>query len=193
MDIYEVQSAEVATNGQGAPIWLVSMLKPDGTIHCHAFPPSAIAWRMAEYGFDAVDEALDVILHEPFAADPMDRFGKLADPAVQAGMLVRLPGASADEPIRLHNAPTIAAAREAHRLRIADAKKRVQVKPPKGKTNPLDAIRRQHGVTADGLRVKTALVDAARCGVRGEPVPEETRRILDALQPHFASKEMTGA
>lgn len=188
MDEYVVQSAEKTWNSQGVPIWLVSMLKPDGTIHCHAFPPPAVEWRMAEYQLDSVDEALDMVLHEPFAVDPLDRFQKLPDPAARAGMVTRLPGRASEEPVRLHNAPTIADAREAHRLRIADAKARVQVTPPKGKPDPLDIIR-QHGVTEQGLRIKTALVDAARCGVRGEPIPEETRRVLAEVHPTYRTRE----
>lgn len=185
MDIYEVQDVEMTTTRQGQPIWLVSMLKPDGTVHCHAFPPATVEWRMAEYGV-ALDEALDIVLHEPWAVDPMDPVQPRPDPA--ARMTVRRPGSAVDEPIRLHNAPTISDAREAHRLRIADAKTRIQVKAPKGKPDPLDAIR-QHGVTEDGLRIKTALVDAARRGARGEPVPEETQRILASALGYRTSEE----
>jgi hypothetical protein len=188
MDIYEVLAAEATTTAQGTPIWMVSMRKPDGSVHCHTFPPSTIEWRMAEYAFDTIDEALDVVLHEPWAVDPTDPMQTHADPAAKAGMSVRRPGTAAPEPVRLHNAASVADARAAHRLRIADAKTRVTVQPPKGKPDPLDAIRR-HGVTEDGLRLKTALVDAARCGVRGEPLPEETRRVLAALNPYYASKE----
>lgn len=195
MDTYEVQAVEMTTNGQGTPVWLVSMLKPDGTLHDHAFPPSAIEWRMAEYGLDSVDEALDIVLHEPFAVSPQDHGRRLPDPAEKAGMVTRLPGRTVDEPIHLHNAPTIAAAREAHRLRIADAKTRVRVRPlAKGKGDPLDVIR-QRGVTENGLRIKTALVTAARCGVRGEPVPDEALRVLDEITPAYmkAKKEAARA
>lgn len=194
MDTYEVQSAEQTTNGQGTPIWIVAMLKPDGTIHCFAFPPSAIEWRMAEYELDTIDEALDMVLHEPWATSPMDQLKARDDSATRVGMVVRTPGPVEDyEPIRLHNADTIDDAREAHRLRIADAKTRVHVKPPKGKADPLDAIRSRHGVTEEGLRLKTALVDAARRGVRGEPVPDETRRVLAEIPGHRSSEEMLRA
>lgn len=194
MDEYVVQSAEKMTNGQGTSIWLVSMLKPDGTIHCHALPPAAIEWRMAEYGLDSVDEALDILLHEPFATSPMDPLKAREDAAFRVGMVVRMPGpVEGYEPIRLHNADTISDARAAHRLRIADAKSRVQVRPPSGEADPLDAIRQQHGVTEEGLRLKTALVDSARCGLRGEPVPEETRRILATIPEQRTSEELTRA
>jgi hypothetical protein len=194
MDDYVVQSAEKMTNGQGVPIWLVSMLKPDGTIHCLALPPSAIEWRMAEYGLDDTDEALDMVLHEPWATSPTDPLQARDDAAVRVGMVVRTPGPVEDyEPIRLHNADSISDARAAHRLRIADAKKRVQVTAPKGREDPLDAIRQQHGVTEEGLRMKTALVDAARCGMRGEAVPEETRRVLAELPENRLMEEISRA
>lgn len=188
---YEIEAVEVVATAQGDWVWRVDMRKPDGSLHCHSFPPKAIEWRMAEYGLDSVDEALDMVLHEPYAVDPLDTFRDAAglDPVARAGMTVRLAGKAAAEPVRLHNAPTIADAREAHRLRIADAKTRVRVRPPKGKTDPLDVIREQHGVTEAGLRVKTALVDAARCGVRGEPVPEKTRRVLAEIHPAYRTSE----
>lgn len=193
---YEIEAVEATVTAQGGRGWRVDMRKPDGTLHCHAFPWSAIEWRMAEYSLDSVEEALDMVLHEPYAVDPLDTFRDAAgrDPAARAGMTVRLAGKVAAEPVRLHNAPTIADAREAHRLRIADAKTRVRVLPPKGKKDPLDVIREQHGVTEGGLRVKAALVTAARCGVRGEPVPEETRRVLAEIHPTYrTSEEMTRA
>lgn len=190
MDEYVLQSAEQATNGQGMQIWLVSMVKPDGSLHCHAFPPSAIEWRMAEYGLDTVDEALDVVLHEPWATSPADPLKARDDAAVRAGMVVRTPGPVEDyEPIRLHNADTIDDAREAHRIRIADAKTRIQVVAPKGKRDPLDTIRHQHSVTAEGLRQKAALVDAARRAARGETVRPEPDIIVDPEARRRSVKE----
>lgn len=191
MGTYEVLAATATTTGAGTPIWMVSMLKPDGQIHCHAFPPSTIEWRMAEYGFDS-EEALDCVLHEPWAADPQDPVKAKDDPAVRQGMIVRVPGAVVDyEPVRLHNADSITEARAAHRIRIADAKTRVTVLPPKGKADPLDVIRQQSGVTEEGLRHKSALVAAARRSVRGEEIPvgPSTR----ALEAAAAAKEKSRA
>ncbi|MFI6854479.1 hypothetical protein [Streptomyces sp. NPDC050416] len=179
MDIYQVETVEATTTAQGTPIWMVSMRKPDGSIHAHTFPPSTIEWRMAEYGLDSVDEALDIILHEPWATDPTDPIAGREDPAVRAGMTVLQAGAATAEPIRLHNAPTIADAREAHRLRIADAKTRIRITPPKGKQDPLDIIRQQHGVTGEGLRQKAALVDSVRRAMRGEPAPRNADIVID--------------
>jgi hypothetical protein len=193
MDIYQVESAEATTTAQGTPIWMVSMRKPDGTIHAHSFPPSTIEWRMAEYGLDTVDEALDIILHEPWAADPTDPTRAREDPAALAGMTVLRAGAKVAEPIRLHNAPTIADAREAHRLRIADAKTRIRITPPKGKQDPLDIIRQQHGVTGDGLRQKAALVDSARRALRGETTPTKPDIIVDPESHARTVKETSRA
>jgi hypothetical protein len=179
MDIYQVETVEATATAQGTPIWMVSMRKPDGTIHAHSFPPSTIEWRMAEYGLDSVDEALDIILHEPWAADPTDPMQAREDPAALVGMTVLQAGAAAAEPIRLHNAPTIADAREAHRLRIADAKTRIRITSPKGQQDPLDIIRQQHGVTGEGLRQKAALVDTARRAVRGETTPHKPDIVID--------------
>ncbi|NUT50094.1 MAG: hypothetical protein HOV94_22705 [Saccharothrix sp.] len=193
MDEYVVQSAEKTSNRQGQLIWLVSMLKPDGTIHCHAFPPSAVEWRMAEYQLGDVDEALDIVLHEPFATNPADPLQARDDAAVRVGMVVRAPGRALDyEPITLHSADTIKDARDAHRIRISDAKTRVHVKAPKGKPDPLDAIR-QYDVTDEGLRQKAALVDAARRSVRGEAPTPQPDIIFDPEVRHRGMKEDTRA
>lgn len=179
MDEYVVQSAERTRTSQGGAIWLVAMLKPDGTIHCHAFPPSIIEWRMAEYELDSVDEALDIVLHEPFATSPTDPLHARDDAALRAGMVVRAPGPVLDyEPIHLHNADSIADARQAHRIRISDAKTRVTVRPGKVNKDPLDAIR-QHGVTQEGISSKAAAVDAARRAYRGERPPPRPDIIFD--------------
>jgi hypothetical protein len=42
------------------------------SLNLHTFPESALEWKAAEYGLTAVEEALDVILYEPFEA-PADR------------------------------------------------------------------------------------------------------------------------
>ncbi|AVH60014.1 MULTISPECIES: hypothetical protein [Streptomyces] len=193
MDIYEVQGVEATATTQGTPIWMVAMGKPDGTIHAYAFPPSIIEWRMAEYQLDTVDEALDIVLHEPWATNPLDPLTRRDDAALRQGMVVRAPGPVVDyEPIRLHNADTIDDARTAHRIRIADAKTRVRVTPPKGKPDPLDIIRTRHGVTDEGLRQKAAHVDAARRSYRGEAVPGDPSLAIES-QARQRLKEATSA
>jgi hypothetical protein len=161
-------------SGGGVPCWRVAHQRPDGRIHEHVFPQTTLEWRMAEYGLPTIDEALDVVLHEPWAIDPADQMLARDDAATRQGMVTRVKGPVVDyEPTRLHNADSIDDAREAHRIRIADAKARVHVVPPKGKPDPLDTIRARHGVTDAGVREKAALVDAARRAYRGEaPTPQ---------------------
>lgn len=162
------------TSGGGTPCWMVTYQLADGRIHGHVFPQETLEWRMAEYGLDSIDEALDVVLHEPWAITPSEPWLIPADAATRAGMVVRVKGPVVDyEPIALHNADSIDDARTAHRIRIADAKTRVHVVPPKGKPDPLDTIRQRHGVTDDGIRNKATLVDTARHANRGEaPTPQ---------------------
>jgi hypothetical protein len=157
MDLYEVQTVEATTTTQGTPIWMVSMRKPDGGIHCHAFPPSVIEWRMAEYGLTDIDEALDVVLHEPYLPDGRGR----DDAAVRVGLVTSTrPDAEA---ITLFNAASTADAQAAHLARIADVKAaRVRVAASGKGADPLDVIRRNHQVTPAGVRMKRELVDVAR-------------------------------
>ena len=162
------------TSGSGTPCWMVTYQLADGRTHGHVFPQATLEWRMAEYGLDTVDEALDVVLHEPWAITPSEAWLIPADAATRQGMVTRARGPAVDyEPIQLHNADSIDDAREAHRMRIADAKTRVHVVKPKGKADLLDVIRDRHGVTDDGIREKAALVDAARRAHRGE-LPQPT-------------------
>lgn len=46
--------------------WGVDTQGPDGVWRRHAFPPEALHWRAAEYGYDPTDATrlLDVVLHE---------------------------------------------------------------------------------------------------------------------------------
>lgn len=169
------------TSGGGMACWTVQAQRPDGTTHLHVFPQATLEWRMAEYQLDSIDEALDMILHEPHATDPMDPLLARDDSAVRRGMVTRTPGPVLDyDPIRLHNADTIDDAREAQRIRIADAKEsRVRIVTPTSEPDPLDMIRQRHGCTQDGIRAKTELVDQARRAYRGETAPPVDNIILD--------------
>ncbi|MFE4671123.1 hypothetical protein [Streptomyces sp. NPDC056723] len=169
------------TSGGGMACWKVQSQRPDGTTHIHVFPQSTLEWRMAEYGLETVDEALDMVLHEPFATDPADPLLARDDAALRVGMVTRLPGTVEDyDTIRLHNADTIADAREAQDIRVADVKTgRVRIVPPEGEPDPLDIIRQRHRCTDDGIREKAALVDAARRAYRGEALPPADDIILD--------------
>ncbi|MGW1949048.1 hypothetical protein ACWCRC_32590 [Streptomyces sp. NPDC001940] len=175
-----VDVTEVVTRS-GVACWQIQHQRPDGDIHRHVFPQDALEWRMAEYGLESIDEALDMVLHEPFATDPADPLLARDDAALRVGMVTRLPGAVEDyDTIRLHNADTIGDAREAQDIRVADAKtSRVRIVPPDGQPDPLDVIRERHGCTDEGIREKAALVDAARRAYRSEAVPPADDIILD--------------
>ncbi|MEV0220902.1 hypothetical protein [Streptomyces sp. NPDC050704] len=168
------------TSGAGTPCWMVTYQLADGRMHGHAFPQETLEWRVAEYGLDTIDEALDVVLHEPWAITPSEVWLIPADAATRQGMVIRARGPVVDyEPIVLRNADSIEDARTAHRMRIADAKTRVHVVPPKGKPDPLDVIRQRHGVTGEGVQEKAALVDAVRRAERGEAPAPQPDIILD--------------
>lgn len=159
------------------PVWRVRSVDRAGHMHEHIFPHVTLAWRAAEYDIDPTDTAalLDIILHEPFLPDLDDPAEAASDPAAAAGLTVRSSAARggaqpAAEPVRLQNAPSLGAAREAHLLRIAHAKAhRVGVVTPKGKADPLAAIKaaRIDPVQVAELAVR---VDELRRQYRGERI-----------------------
>lgn len=175
-----VDVTEVVTRS-GVACWQVRHQRPDGDIHGHVFPQDALEWRMAEYGLESIEDALDMVLHEPFATDPADPLLARDDAALRVGMVTRAPGPVLDyDTIRLHNADTIADARAAQNIRVDDVKaSRVRIVPPDGLTDPLDVIRERHGCTAEGIREKAALVDAARRAFRGETASPVGDTIFD--------------
>lgn len=153
---------------RGEPRWVVHYADQDGAGGSYVFPKDSLEWRAAEYGLTDVDEILDMRLHEFHLPDMPDR----DDAALRAG-LVTSTGPDA-EPVNLFNAASTADALVAHRLRIADAKKtRTLVQAPTKGRDPLDTIRRAHGITPAGVRAKVQLVDVHRWQlVYGElPVP----------------------
>lgn len=180
MDLYTVTDVVNYVTKQGTPCWQVSMLKPDGVIHGHIFPQSILEWRVAEYELDTPDEALDFVLHEPWATDLSDPSQLRDDAAVKAGLVVRRVSPFVDyEPIHLFSTQNVADVRSAHRIRITDAKARVSVVPPEHTSDPLDMIRENHGVTPDGIGVKQALVAKARRAHMGLPEKLSNRIIFD--------------
>ena len=142
---------------RGAPRWLVHHVDQDGNGSSCVFPKDTLEWRAAEYGLSDVDELLDMRLHEFHLPDAPDR----DDAALRAG-LVTSTGRDA-EPITLYNAASTADALAAHRARIADVKQtRALVTVTTKGSNPLDVIRRAHGITPTGVRAKAELVDVHR-------------------------------
>ncbi|MGX4733186.1 hypothetical protein [Kitasatospora griseola] len=148
--------------------WQIRQERPDGQHHLTVFPTAALEWRAAEYDIDhtspdGIDLIIDMLLHEPF----------LTDDSPTAAVQDR--GLGKSEPVTLHNAPDLAAARAAHLERIAHTKRtRVAVitgSTPEGRrgtaaampvSDPLDAIRTDHGITAEGVAAKSDLVQQAR-------------------------------
>lgn len=153
-------------------LWQVTYQAPAGEMRHHLFPKATLEWRAAEYGLDDVDEILDIILHEPYAPaeQPEGPVSLLAAPAETAGRPAPR--------ITLYTAESTAQARDAHRQHIASIKTdHVQITAPKG-ADPLDHIRRNHGITPDGLRAKREQVDTHRWKklYGGLPVPVEEAR-----------------
>lgn len=171
---YTVQTVSEYWPNPATPCWAVDMLKPDGTLHRHVFPQFTLEQRAAEYGIDptAVDDLLDIVLHEPYAPHPDDPDSE--DPAGAAGMLspalVSRGAARKGDPIptTLYTAKDAAEARAAHRLRIAYAKQhRVQIVPPKSGKDPLDVIRTSHGIDPARVQAKAAAIHQNRLIAQG--------------------------
>ncbi len=171
------------------PCWYVDMLKPDGTLHRHVFPKMTLENLAAEYGIDptAVDDLLDIAMHQPFAPNPDDPDGE--DPAAAAGMLspalVSRGTTRKGDPVptTLYTAADTAAAREAHRIRIEHTKAhRVRVVPPKAGRDPLNTIRQAHGIDPARVAVKARMVEERRLVAQGRAPQRPTTRNPDFLK-----------
>ncbi|MFF4819856.1 hypothetical protein ACFY2K_35370 [Kitasatospora sp. NPDC001309] len=180
--------------------WAVRQRRPDGDHHVTVFPTSSLEWRAAEYDIDhttpdGINTILDMLLHEPWIPDPREE--RHTEPAAAKSLTApatqEIPGPTAEgpQPVTLHNAPDRATARQAHLERIAHAKRtRVAVTAgpaagarrtaaAKAATDPLDIIRRHHGITPEGVAAKTEIVEQARrqLAVPQTPVEDEVTRV----------------
>lgn len=171
---YTVQTVGEYWPNPKTPCWHIVMLKPDGTLHDFIFPQVTLENLAAEYDINptAVDDLLDIALHQQFAPSPDDPGGE--DPAGAAGMLSpalvsRGTARKGDLiPTTLYTATDAAQARAAHRVRIEYAKQhRVRVVPPKGKKDPLDVIRASHGIDPGRVRAKAAAIHERRLIAQG--------------------------
>lgn len=101
--------------------WQVYMEKPDGTLHAHAMPKTTLVARSIEYGIPEDDEETlwDIVIHEPFMADPSDNFAlaRWGDPAASIGL----------EGVTCYTAPTLQHGLAAHRARIEHCKSEIVV------------------------------------------------------------------
>lgn len=183
---YTVQTVGEYWPNPDTPCWYVDMLKPDGTLHRHVFPKIILENLAAEYGIDptAVDDLLDIALHQPFAPNPEDPDSE--DPAGAAGMLS--PALVSRGTIRkgdlipttLYTAADTTAAREAHRVRIEHTKThRVRVVPPKGGRDPLDTIRQAHGINPDRVAAKARAIEERRLTAQGRATRRSPTATLD--------------
>lgn len=194
---YQVLDAARITVGS-TQCWAVRQQRPDGDHHVTVFPTSSLEWRAAEYDIDhttpdGINTILDMLLHEPWIPDP--REDRHTDPATAKNLTVHaaqdIPGPAAGGPpaVTLHNAPDRATARQAHLERIAHAKRtRVAVTAgpaagarrtaaAKAATDPLDIIRRHHGITPEGVAAKTEIVEQTRRQLALPQLPAEDEAI----------------
>lgn len=145
---YVLQTIESTMHGD-IPIWRVVLDKGDGTTHLQIMPQDILEWRAAEYDIDPtdVDTLFDIVIHEPFIDSWNDAAAAagMTSPAVRSTEFARK---GEQVPTDLFNATTIEEAREAHLVRITDAKEnRVSVVIPQAKgrsVDPLEVIRRDH-------------------------------------------------
>lgn len=176
---YTVQSVREYWPNPNTPCWHIVMDKPDGTLHDYIFPQVTLENLAAEYGIDptAVDDLLDIALHQPFAPSPDDLGGD--DPAGAAGLLSpalvsRGTARKGDLiPTTLYTAADAGEALAAHRVRIEFAKEnRVRVRPPKGgKRDPLDVIRASHGIDPLRVAAKAEAIHQRRLVAQGRAAP----------------------
>lgn len=177
-----VQSVSEYWPNPATPCWVVDMLKPDGNGHRHIFPKVTLENLSAEYGIDpaAVDDLLDIALHQPFAPHPDDPDSE--DPAAAAGLLSpalvsRGTARKGDLiPTTLYTAADAGEALAAHRLRIEYAKaNRVRVVAPQGRKDPLAVIRAGHGVDPQRAAAKAEAIERRRLILQGRaPRPSQT-------------------
>jgi hypothetical protein len=171
---YTVQAVSEYWPNPDTPCWAVDMTKPDGGSHRHVFPKHTLEQRAAEYGIEptAVEDLLDIVLHEPYAPHPDDPDSD--DPAAAAGLvspaLVSRGATRKGDliPTTLYTAPDAATALAAHRTRIDYAKtKRVRVAPPKNGKDPLDIIRGNHDIDPARVAAKAQTINHRRLVAQG--------------------------
>lgn len=193
-DEYTVQAVSEYWPNPDTPCWAVDMIKPDGTGHRHVFPQFTLEQRAAEYDLDPtnVDLLLDVVLHEPYAPHPDDPL-KGEDPAAAAGMLSpalvsRGTARKGDlVPTTLYTAPDAATARAAHLLRVEHGKAHnIKVAGPKGKKDPLDVIRSNHGIDPARVAAKARAIHQRRLVAQGRVAPTPLTPNLDVKEAHRA-------
>jgi len=169
----------------GHPAWRVDIVKPDigvdghwfnGTLHNQHIPKAAMEWRMAEHDM-GLEEAMDLLLHEPFMTSAMQLPEAEEDMkriSSSTMMTMKIKGIDVEKPISVYNAESVEEATRAVRTRLSVVKRRIQVvsrvdqdqrklaSTGKEQSDPLDVIRRTHNVTKNGIKEKKEYVTALR-------------------------------
>lgn len=137
--------------------------QPWATQGGHCFPKDVFEWRAAEYGIDPtdMDTLVDIVLVEPFIS-PGD---------MKAGEM-------------LHDAPTIAEARQAHLARCSRAKLRARI------TTRTAALRNAGGLL-DQLRTQSPM-DTEVMQVKEQYVREmrQAHRDAAAVEPRSRARQL---
>lgn len=187
MQEWQVLSVEEWVSGSGTECWMVGYRRPDGALHSHVFPKFTLAQRVAEYDLDPsdVDTILDVVLHEPFIADPTRESNHATDPAAKKGMTTTAKRAEGrvkkgdQVPVWLFNADTLDDARAAHLERVRHCKANtIRIAPANAGAragDPLDVIRAAYRHDEDDVRRRREQVEIERAGALGRPRAEPKR------------------
>jgi hypothetical protein len=187
-ETYEINDLLEYWPNPETPCWMVEATRAsDGQKYRHIFPKATLAYRAAEYGIDPADTdtLIDMILHEPFAASPDDPITAPADPALAAGLTAKAVVARGtvnigdQTTVTLFNADSIDQARQAHMLRIEDAKAKVATMVvPKNRKALLAALRAEP-IDRDFVTRHRAAVDARRAAYKGTPPAPGDSVVLD--------------
>lgn len=148
------------------------------------FPKDTVEWRAAEYDMDAStpegrEAILDIILHEPHMPPTI----RPPEPMAKGRMLAMQ---RAKDEVHLYNAPTRAAAREAHLERVAKVKQNTyRVEWPKraeklknSSDEPEDIKQRvlAHEPNPEGIKEKFGIVMLQRAKLGLEKMPPGVER-----------------
>lgn len=172
---FTIDEVKEYTLPNGVECWIVMMRQSDGGLIPHYLPKFAIEQRIAEYDLDPTDIAgvLEILLHEPWVADPTEPRNHANDPAAKRGMTTAALKAKGSikvgdtVPIHLSNARDRATARQAHMHRIEEVKSRITINSGKGvgrlspgdTTDPLQKIVDNHEVTEEGVKARAQYVE----------------------------------
>lgn len=171
--IIDVLAGEISPGVEG---WSIITERPGDIRWQDTFPKVIFEWRAAEYGLTDPAEILDIVLHEPYRDTPTPAL----PPSVKAKAPTRTDAKAADpHGPTLQEATSTAAARDAHRSRIAAVKaNKARFTDPDGL---LPHIHQNHGMDPDQIRAKRETVDMHRWtrlygGLPIEPTQERITR-----------------